>query len=272
MLGHTPLQTFEMRGVPVMVKREDLCCSEPGPPFSKMRGVMAHIARRPEAVIGVLDTYHSKAGWAVAYACHELGKRTINYWPLYKRDEGADIRYPQLRSGSLGAQLVSLTAGRSAILYHAAKKDLATRSPGAYMMPNALKLSESVTENAAEAAATPLPSEGSMVISISSGTVASGVLMGMQQRGVLGGYDVYLHMGYTRPVGACLRYIRGAGALLMEEPRLLQFIDEGYGYAASVKVDVPFPCSPWYDAKAWKWLYGVVENLRKPIVFWNIGA
>ena len=28
----------------IWVKREDLCCPPPGPPFSKVRGVVEHIA------------------------------------------------------------------------------------------------------------------------------------------------------------------------------------------------------------------------------------
>ena len=37
------------------VKREDLSCREPGPPFSKTRGVFAHMAKQDAHTIGVLD-------------------------------------------------------------------------------------------------------------------------------------------------------------------------------------------------------------------------
>ncbi len=53
----------------------------PGPSFSKIRGVVAHIKNRPESVIGVLDTYHSKAGHAVAYVCNHLGRQCVDFWP-----------------------------------------------------------------------------------------------------------------------------------------------------------------------------------------------
>jgi len=57
----TPVEQVDER---IWVKREDLCCPLPGPEFAKIRGVYSHIKNRPEDVIGVLDTYHSKAGWA----------------------------------------------------------------------------------------------------------------------------------------------------------------------------------------------------------------
>ena len=44
----TPLITYPAGNLEVIVKREDLCCPYPGPSFSKMRGVAAHIANRPE--------------------------------------------------------------------------------------------------------------------------------------------------------------------------------------------------------------------------------
>jgi hypothetical protein len=51
----------------------------------------------------------------------------------------------------------------------------------------------------------------------------------------------------------------------------LELIDEGYAYADRVDTPVPFPCNPYYDRKAWKW---IVENraaLPGEIVMWNIG-
>lgn len=265
LVNDTPVEPYLIRDTTVLVKREDLCAPLPGPSFSKMRGVYAHISQRPENVIGVLDTAHSKAGWAVAYACHSLGKQCVNYWPKYI--SFTEVKEQQRKAKEFGAMLIALKAGRSAILYHAAKKDLMARHPEAYIMPNALKINESVTENAAEAERTfkHLPQDGTLVISISSGTVASGIL-----RAVPEAYDVVLHMGYSRSIEASLLYVEKMSGVR----RPLKFVDEGYGYADATKVVAPFPCNEFYDAKAWAWLNkpGVVESLKQPVVMWNIGA
>ncbi len=271
----TPIETYRIGDIPVLVKREDLCCPYPGPSFSKMRGVVAHIARRPEKVIGVLDTYHSKAGWAVSYACAALGKQAVNFWPRYVADAPRTMRKQQQEAQALGAEMIDVKAGRSAVLYHGAKRSLAHNWTDSYMMPNALKLRESVTENAAEArrSASLLPRTGTLVISISSGTVAGGVLRGLMDRVLTGEMKVILHMGYSRSIPACQAYIEGCAGYRL--PQDADIVDEGFDYGDKVDVDVPFPCNPYYDAKTWKWL-SRPENIgplaeRGPIIFWNIG-
>lgn len=277
LVTNTPVEPYMLPcGIRVLVKREDLCCPPPGPPFSKMRGVVAHLRHRPEATIGVLDTYHSKAGWAVAYACRALGKRTINYWPRYTTDSDGILREPQQAAAALGAATVAVPAGRSAILYHRASADLKDRGnlfrETVYMMPNALKLTESVDENAAEARRTLplLPPAGTLVISISSGTVAAGVLRGFGAAK----YTAVLHMGYSRSHAATRDYIdrmATAGQFFQPLPSF-RLVDEGYAYGDRVDVECPFPCNPWYDAKAFLWLKNHAPTLAKPIVFWSIGA
>ena len=59
LVNNTPVEQYKIDGRTIHVKREDLCCPYPGPSFSKMRGVVAHIENRPEQVIGGLDTFHS---------------------------------------------------------------------------------------------------------------------------------------------------------------------------------------------------------------------
>jgi len=148
----TPWEVYKVDGVDVHVKREDLCCPEPGPSFSKIRGVEAHLkGQQPGTPIGVLDTVHSKAGWGVAYICQALELPCLDFFPVYKREwvdptgVNYELREFQKYAEDLGAELVPLDAGRSSILYHQAKKLLAERTNGrGLMMPNALKLSETV--------------------------------------------------------------------------------------------------------------------------------
>lgn len=296
LVNDTAVEVHHIRGVPVHVKREDLSAPLPGPEFSKMRGVVAHIKNRPEKVIGVLDTLHSKAGWCVSYVCQQLGKKAVNYWPRYKADGPDGLPRPQQRNAqTMGADMVELKAGRSAVLYHSAKKHLrATYGEDVYMMPNALKLPESITENAAEAYRTAmavkagtssplLPDEAALVISISSGTVAAGVIRGFLEahgNAFLEQHKVYLHMGYSRSIDTCRKYMESIAGIMLPSDRVI-FIDEGYGYADRISeaehAAIPFPCNPHYDGKAWAWLgkNHNAEALRAEhgdIILWSIGA
>lgn len=259
----------------IWVKHEEECSPYPGPGFSKIRGVYAHIAARPEAkVIGVLDTYHSRGGWAVAYCAEALGRQCINYYPQFVADLRANgkpvLRRAQQEAGRLGAQLVALGAGRSAVIYHRAKADLASRlSGGSYMMPNALKLPETVVETEAEFLRTPWRGYDVVVISISSATIACGVLCGIRTLGVRP--HVILHMGYSRPVSAVWAYVKKM-TLAPLSSWDHQIVDEGYSYKDKVRdpVEVGFPCSPYYDLKAYSWVLKNSRGLSK-VLFWNVG-
>jgi hypothetical protein len=267
----TPFRPYEVCGRVIQVKREDMCVG--GPRFSKMRGVAEHIIRRPEDRFGVLDTFHSKAGWGTAFLCSHLGRKAVVFYPIYKDDCG--LRIQQREARKCGAELVGLTAGRSAVLYHSAKKILAEKYPGAYMLPNALKLQESVDETANELCLT-TPQEflhgANWIVSISSGTIAAGVIKGLELLGAK--VTVWLHMGYSRPAGSVRKYIyEKAGPNGIP----IRIVDEHYEYKDRAKCDVPFPCNPYYDLKAWRWLRHQIETGRRDfeqaqIIFWNIGA
>lgn len=271
---NTPLEHHPDLGL--WVKREDLSCPD-GPHFSKTRGVWRHVSARNEEVIGVLDTAHSQGGWAVAQACNRLGRRCILFYPVRKSEQGAVLKPQQRRAQALGAVMMPLPAGPSWYLYHQAKKAIADR--GGYMMPNALKLQESVEETAAELLRTELPTVHSVLVSASSGTLAAGVLRGLHEKGW--GGQLAIHMGYSRPPGSVLNYIgKIAGLQNIGAPAdtlrqfgniTVQLYDEGYSYADSARpgVDPPFPCNEYYDLKAlrfWQKSGGGREAL-----FWNIG-
>jgi hypothetical protein len=232
---------------------------------------------RPEKTIGVLDTYHSKAGWAVAYVGRELGKRVVNFWPKYKADKPGELRVQQLIAARLGATLYALPAGRSAILYHKANRIMRERFPGGYLMPNALKLEESVTETAEQVDHTAwffrsagIESPPVWVVSISSGTIAAGVLSGLLRNDLRP--EVYLHMGYSRSHEEVRRYLRQMTCGEYPENRV-HLVDEGYAYKDRVEgVIAPFPCNPYYDLKAWDWMRRNRSMFDgREILFWNIG-
>lgn len=261
------------------VKREDLSARKPGPAFSKTRGVYAHLANLPPdvRVVGVLDTYHSQAGHAVAHAAQALGIHVINYYPEYKREPGH--RAPQDRAAELGASLVGLPAGRSAVLFHQAKKDLKERIPvGSYMMPNALKLPEMVEETAREVQTLPEAFQPTdVIIPISSGTIAAGVIRGfLDRRCSVTGEPItlpmfHLHMGYSRSMDAVRKYV---DEKVGESAAFVALVDQGYGYKDKARPGVtpPWPCSPYYDLKALRYHVdsGMGDNPHTTL-FWNIG-
>lgn len=268
-LNNTPVEKhIVLKGLyTVWVKREDLCSIDPWPKFSKIRGIVSHISAQQAGVIGVLDTFHSQGGWAVAAACKYLGKDCINFWPRYKAMKKGERRKNQRRSKALGAKLVAFQAGRSAILYHRAKKYMADLK-SSYMMPNALKLPETMRETAYEVHVTDMAKFDNIVIPISSGTVAAGVLQGLVKKKHYP--RIFIHLGYTRSKKAVRAYLRQNAPGFPQ--KRIKIIDEGYAYKDQARGSMvpPFPCNPYYDLKAWQWLLRARPKGRT--LFWNIGA
>jgi len=253
----------------ITVKREDMCCPKPAPSFSKVRGIAAHLEKRKEEYIGVLDTFHSKAGWGVSYVCQKMNRKAVVFYPVYKGSP--ELQEQQERAEKLGAVLIPLPAGRSAILYHRAKKILAERFRYSYMLPNALKLSETVAGTCTEVLRMPLKyfTDYIWVVSISSGTIGAGVLRGLTMRKATG--RIIFHMGYSRSRESARQYILRQCGLKPPERLRISFIDEKYNYKDAVDFECPFPCNEYYDLKAWKWLCENKIAERAKIMFWNIG-
>lgn len=308
----TPLEDH-LAEAGLLVKREDLSCPPPGPPFSKTRGVLSHMKARYDEgvrVFGALDTFHSQAGHAVAWGAALLGAQCLNYFPVYKRDVRPaapspedqaehhlyqwepgmwmELREPQKRSAELGAELIGLGAGRSAVLYHTARAMTGDR--GGYMMPNALKLPETVEETAAEVERTferasreqfDILRSSPWLIACSSATIAAGVMAGLGR--VLPAKHeqikrVILHMGYSRSREAVFKYLSdrlGFRRWLYDwhEGRALHFVDEGYEYKDTARPGPtpPWPCNDHYDLKALRWWLREGRQQYGRAIFWNIG-
>jgi 1-aminocyclopropane-1-carboxylate deaminase/D-cysteine desulfhydrase-like pyridoxal-dependent ACC family enzyme len=263
-LSNTPIEKYIIDNREIYVKREDKCC--PLPSFSKLRGVKAHLNGKVQQTIGVLDTFHSKAGWGTSLICKSLNKKCVVFYPVYKHNPG--MRSYQRYAQELGADLIGLDAGRSFILYQYAKKILANKYINSYMMPNALKLKETIQETSREVYNIPgfLFKDTTWVISVSSGTVAAGVIKGVNNAQV----NIILHEGYSRSITSLLSYVLSFSDFNRD---FITVVDEHYEYKDNVNFPCPFPCNPYYDLKAWKWLVSNLKNIKtKNILFWNIGV
>lgn len=253
------------------VKREDQACQPPGPQFSKTRGVFAHVGQKVAEgvnVFGVLDTAHSQAGHAVAFASKILGVSCINFFPEFKGRPGP--KPPQERAADLGATLVGLPAGMSAVLFHQAKRIMKETAKGiTYMMPNALKLPETVTETAKEVAGDCLDAEV-VLLSVSSGTIAAGVIRGYLEQGKSPLY--LLHLGYSRSHDQLLNYI---DCYQSNKTAQIRLVDEGYDYKDRARKihELSFPCNHWYDMKVVDWWLreGRTDYPTSKVLLWNVG-
>jgi 1-aminocyclopropane-1-carboxylate deaminase/D-cysteine desulfhydrase-like pyridoxal-dependent ACC family enzyme len=262
----TPIEVYEG----VYVKRDDTCCDDP--PLAKIRGLYRFVeTRKSFSVFGILDGRHSRNGWALARACKALGKKARVYWPMRVSETPEDRGPTRDAAARLGAETVGIQAGRSAVVFAAARRDLAEAYPNSFMVPNAVKIPETVDAHVAEIASQKEELLGiapeSLVMSCGSGTIAAGVLSGLFRIGLIP--EVHIILGYSQEEKRLRRYL---GSYTQFPQTAIRILDAGYSYGSKEEIVTDFPCCEYYEAKAWSWLMANRDSLPEPILFWNSGS
>ena len=269
----TPIEEYEINNIPVFVKREDLCSPFPGPNNAKIRGIYPFLLRLKEQGIknvGILDTKISRAGWIVAYCCSKLGLKCYDFFPMYKND--SKLKFQQLMVKAFKGILIPQKAGRESIRYARAKKFM-KKIPNSFMLPDMLKLTETVNEVSKIVLSIDKSLlSGSIIVSVGSGTIFTGILKGLIEQKLA---DSSLFGILCANVSTESRY-RNINKLLgyynfFKKPKV-KLINYNYEYLKPEFYDSPFPCDIYYDRKAWRWLCLNVNKLKQPILFWNIGG
>jgi 1-aminocyclopropane-1-carboxylate deaminase/D-cysteine desulfhydrase-like pyridoxal-dependent ACC family enzyme len=257
----TPIECYNVEGKQIYVKREDLFGTYPAPLLAKLRGARIVLQRlKAEGItkIAVFDTRISKAGQGIAYLCKEMDLKCLAGFPKLKDKDIAESH--KIAKEVLGAELMSLVAGRTAICYARLKKE--AQSLGYYVLPLGLTFSETshAVELISRAETKPF---NSIVLSAGTGVISSGVAAGTDCTV----YAVSCGMNNKRQWKRIqtLRPDKLFCNLILVQP-------EYDYYDALDTTQCPFPTSPYYDMKAWTWLLKNYDRLAKPVLFWNIGV
>lgn len=288
MLINTPVE--EHNGV--YVKREDLAVNGPtAPPFSKMRGVLAHLTKLRDTgtvTVGYAESAISMAGWGLAWTAMQLGLKAVIFCPIYKCDHPylEVLRKHRKWWERCGAEIVPMPAGRTKIIYYQGRKWLEENRPkNSVMLPIGMSFPETVEATEKEYLWTLKEYDlkpKNVVLCVGSGTIAAGVARGIAESNLK--TNLWGILTRDGSVPEKLRYMEklagfslsGTGMLAQSSPVSLTLLPSGFEYTQKCHCSVPFSCNPYYDAKAWEWLMskkGFLPELhKKSILFWNIGA
>ncbi len=257
----TPIERYKIGSSEVYVKREDLFGQPPAPPLAKLRGARI-LLRKLRNIgiqkIGVYDTRISKAGQGIACVCKELDMECLAGFPQIK---GTELTETHIIAEQQGAKLYPLTAGRTNICYHRFGNMVAEQ--GGYMLPLGLVCQETV--EAVSAISNQLTQDFKTIVTVTgTGTICTGIAKGAQLSQVF---------GVSCGMSTKLTWYR----ILQLEPNHLFFnlrlIEPEHSYYDALDTNsCPFPTSPYYDMKAWTWLVKHIDELQKPVLFWNIGV
>lgn len=268
---NTPIELYKN----IWVKREDLACPPPGPPFSKIRGLEAKLLSLQKSginTVGYMDTSVSMASWGVSYFCQQFGMHAVIFYPNYKMGFKDNLEKHIKIWKDFGAEIIPLDKPqRQKINFYRAKNILLKNWPNAFMLEQGFPYQESVEETAKQVKL--LPKNlfgGSIVISIGSGVICSGVVKGLLNYGE-GETIVFGITVSPKDLPSMEKKIRTRSNDIFSSVPLV-LIDSKYEYTQIVEMEIPFSCNLYYDAKAWEWLIKHEKELKQPIIFWNIGG
>ena len=259
----------------IWVKREDLACPPPGPPFSKTRGLEAKLLSLKAdgiKVVAYCDTSVSMGGVAISYFCQQFGMTAIIFYPKYKEGNNRENLEDHIKKWQeFGATIVPLDKPqRQKINWYRARNILLKNWSNSFMLEQGFPYKESVNETAKQVKLLPEKLfDGTIVISVGSGVICSGVVKGLLELDK----DTPLY-GITvspKDLDGMEKKIRIRSNDVFGTVNL-KLINGGYEYTQTEDMKVPFNCNRYYDSKAWHWLIEHEKELKEPILFWNIGG
>lgn len=282
MLQDTPIDRITIKNKEVYVKREDLACTKPGPPFAKVRGLYPLLKKLKAdgvEIVGYMETTVSMAGWGISYFCEQLGMKAVIFKPVYKKGGNRHNQDLQDKKWRLfNAKVIDIQATRLSIMFYQAKRILLTKYPDAFMLPQGLPFQETITEVSAQIVKDKCYPvwDGTIVSCVGSGTMAAGILRGLSLINTHPDYyGIFVapknkENMYNKILG--MANINSYGFFPNKLTANVRLSDLDYEYTEVETCDCPFPCNIYYDRKAWKFLIDNIKELKEPILFWNIGA
>ena len=280
MIQDTPIEKYKWNGQEILVKREDLACPPPGPPFAKPRGLelrLFSLKAKGVKTVAYCDTSVSMGGFAVAYFAKNLGLKSVIFYPHYKDGLPRDNQtFQKMKWKDFGAEIIPLeNPNRLMINWYRARKELARLYPDAIMLPQGLPFPETVQEVAKQVKKDKevFKSIKLIIICAGSGTMAAGVIRGLSE--ISANPKVYGILVSPKSNAEMKKKILKMAEIqdsgLFASPINLEIVDPGYEYTQKEECECPFPSNSHYDRKAWKWMNDNISKLEQQILFWNIG-
>jgi 1-aminocyclopropane-1-carboxylate deaminase/D-cysteine desulfhydrase-like pyridoxal-dependent ACC family enzyme len=261
-----PIEQHQLGKRTVYVVRDDLCSPFPGPNFSKVRGLYKALLKlREQGVREVVsqDTSISRCGWGCSWLAQELDITHYNVYAMRKQ-----MNFYQRMSRSHGGKMVAVRGSFSSAMQAQARKLLGDL----HFLPTGFSLPETLGEH--RTLLNHLPRDlfaGTVVVCVSSGTICSSLLYGLQGGHVYG----VTSSCFNNRLEKIDKLVRRAEISLGRRAGgdvEFTLITTRHGYSKPADIETPFPCDVYLDRKAWKWLVEHLNELQDPVVFWNIGG
>lgn len=268
--GDTKLEKYKYNGYEFFVIRDDLKFPFPSPNFSKIRGLKKYFEKLHNSGVKVVasqDTIISRVGWGVAYFAKMYDMKHYSFYPQGHYD------FYRRMTEYFGSELIPLRGNRASIFKFQAEKYLAKIGVKNYhYIPVGLRLYESKTEHMNMVENMDLLDGATLIVCVSSGTIASGILAGILKNNYSTNFVGVLVHNFKKRYDKILNEAKQIVGVYKKPKSSYNIVDYGFKYNQKAKIYVPFPCDEFLDRKAFQFMIENINRLPEPVVFWNIGG
>lgn len=273
---NTPLETYDVGGVSVDVKRDDLLNGDLDlPPWAKLEGVRRLLASdyfSKDCPLLHLTIRGSYTGWALSYWGKELGFNIKIAYP----DTKAFSRVMLDKITQYGGELIPLRHNMVAVL-SAQAKNMAARN-GWQMSPDAFNHPAYIgywTERSSDFFSH--HSYDTIVIEGGSGVTSVGIIKGFLGVGYLGGIMFEPDYRGKKVIIVATSSVKTIENTISSElgcvPSCVEIYKSEFDFYDEMShITAPFPCNNLWDKKAWEWVVRNPVRLTGKTLFWNLGA
>ena len=256
---NTPLETYEICGREIFVKREDLQGDgEKLPRWGKIQAIKNYIHNNVDKTkpLTTLSVDGSWSGWVVSSICNDLDIEHIYSFPNSKKfnknilDDVVSL-YPNIKLNPIKPNMVS-------IMYNGLKGKC--NKNGTQIIPYGFEHEDffSVFEDSIK----DYNHFDNLIVSSGSGISLIGLTRGFVKR------------KSQRVISVCVSSENTINKRL-KKYNLSNVEVYKSKYDFSDRMDdyiTPFPTNQFWDRKGWKWLEENIKTIKGSILFWNLGG
>ena len=262
---NTPIETYNVNGKSVYVKRDDLMGDgEILPPWGKLsalRNVLLDV--NPTKPLIHLSVYGSWSGWALSQISKELGYEFIMAYPKSKK-------YPEYMLEKVDRTL-PLKPNMMSILYN--KVGSIAREKDYIRLPYAFDHSAYIdTQRKRFREVKEKLDFDHLVVSSGSGVTCLGMLLEHDPFPSLFEPD-NKRTFHTVCVSSESSIKKKFSKYQIYDTDNVEIVKSEFAFDDKMEwYNTPFPCNEFWDKKAWYWLEQNISKFDGDILFWNIGG
>lgn len=253
------MEAYKVRGETLIVMRDDLRYKSPLPHHAKMEALDMLIRHKKSAsykLIGCFCTTHGIWQFGLPHLALKHNMDSIVVYPsmnIGKIPQGLRVNLNGYRLEQIKPNMVAINGAQAKRIVEDA---------GGYYVPFGVDEMVAVHHMSNRIN---IGNIGTLIVPCGSGVTLAAILMSIVKH--QNNVEKIVAVSAGRPIKSIKKTILQYTGV----PDYVEFIDT-YKYDEIPDISCPWNAHPYYELKAYDWLYNNIKRLSGPIIFYNIGS